>query len=73
MPVEVPQDLAKRAAEILEWQKTGVLSGDALRSFQNEHADPGSRPYTPSLRQAEDATTKEALLFIVALYEHQQS
>lgn len=56
------EDLKLRCAEILGWQKTGILTGNALRKFAAnkypEHHD--------ALQMAERATAKEAYAFIAA-------
>lgn len=56
-------DLVRRCAEIIDWQKTGVLKGDSLREFAqkrwpNEH---------DSLQIAEKETAREAFAYLVSI------
>ncbi|MCU1136746.1 hypothetical protein [Stenotrophomonas maltophilia] len=56
-------DLVRRCAEIIDWQKTGVLRGGALREFAqkrwpNEH---------DSLQIAEKETAREVLAYLVSV------
>lgn len=59
----VPEDLRARCAEILAWQKTGVLKGDALRGYARAqwYADEHN-----SLQMAEADTARQAYAFLVA-------
>lgn len=59
----VPADLAARAAEILAWRKTGLLSGDALRGFAERHW-PGD---DAALQLAEQTTAAEAFRHLQGL------
>lgn len=57
-------DLVRRCAEIVDWQKTGILKGDALRTFAqkrwpNEH---------DSLQIAEKETAREVLAYLVSMF-----
>lgn len=59
--VVVPDDLLQRCREILEWQETGILKGDALRSYCQSKIwgrDPSA------LRMGEGETAQEAYRFI---------
>lgn len=58
--VVVPDDLLQRCREILDWQRTGVLRGDALRSLGRSrwNGDPNE------LHLAENETAREAYRFI---------
>lgn len=59
--VVVPGNLLERCREILEWQKTGILKGDALRSYCQSKIwgrDPSA------LRMGEGETAQEAYSFI---------
>ncbi|WP_208604371.1 hypothetical protein [Pseudomonas delhiensis] len=58
--VVVPNDLLQRCREVLGWQKTGVLKGDALRSLGRKRwlGDPNE------LHLAENETAREAYRFI---------
>jgi hypothetical protein len=59
--VVVPEDLLQRCREILEWQATGILKGDALRSYCQSKIwgrDPSA------LRMGEGETAQEAYRFI---------
>lgn len=56
-------DLRERCAEILHWRKTGVLNGDALRSYAE------TKHYAQKddvLQMAESDTVREAFAVIVA-------
>lgn len=59
----VPADLAARASEILVWQKTGILPGDALQRLADQRW-PGDHA---ALQLAEQATTTEALRHLTGL------
>lgn len=56
-------DLVRRCAEIIDWQKTGVLRGDALREFAQKRW-PGEHD---SLQIAEKETAREALAYLVSV------
>lgn len=61
-PTLAQNDLRSRCAEILEWQNTGVLPGDALRAFA------ASQPYAADrnhLQMAEADTARQAYRFVV--------
>lgn len=60
--VAVPDDLKARCTEILEWQKTGILRGDALREF----AAAKYPEHHEALQIAERATAKEAYAALAA-------
>lgn len=59
----VPEDLHARCAEIIAWQKTGVLKGDALRGYARAqwYADEHN-----SLQMAEADTARQAYALLVA-------
>lgn len=67
--VEIPADLVERCAEILEWKRSGHLPGNALRGLGQQIADRlgGSLFIDNGLKQAELATTDEALKLVVSL------
>ncbi|WP_430318282.1 hypothetical protein [Pseudomonas nitroreducens] len=59
--VVVPDNLLERCREILEWQETGIIKGDALRSYCQSKIwgrDPSA------LRMGEGETAQEAYRFI---------
>jgi len=62
-PVAVPEGLRERCKELIEWQKTGVLVGDALRSYSKAkwYAEEHNR-----LQIAEADTDREAYALIAA-------
>lgn len=60
--VAVSDDLKARCTEILEWQKTGILRGDALREF----AAAKYPEHHEALQIAERATAKEAYAALAA-------
>jgi hypothetical protein len=62
-PVTVPDDLRARCAEIIGWQKSGVLTGDALRGYARAqwYADEHN-----SLQMAEADTARQAYALIAA-------
>ncbi|MEC4339916.1 hypothetical protein VPH13_14410 [Stenotrophomonas pavanii] len=55
-------DLVRRCAEIIDWQKTGVLKGDALRDFAQKRW-PSAHD---SLQIAEKETAREAFAYLVS-------
>lgn len=60
------RDLKARCAEILGWQRTGVLRGDALRSYADQRY-PGE---VHKLMMAERDTAREAFQFVIDAKEH---
>ncbi len=62
-PAGVPAELHARCAEILDWQASGVLSGNALRNYA------AGKPYADqhnALQIAESDTAREAFSLIAA-------
>ncbi len=59
--VVVPGNLLERCREILEWQETGILKGDALRSYCQSKIWGGD---PSALRMGEGETAQEAYRFI---------
>ena len=57
-----PDELKARCAEILQWQKTGILTGNALRNFAAEKY-PGD---AHALQMAEADTAREAYRVLAA-------
>lgn len=55
-------NLAERCKEILAWQKTGVLPGEALRTFAEQWKDNMHK-----LMIAEKVTAVEAMQFVLSL------
>ena len=68
-PVAIPTNLVERCAEILEWKKTGLLPGNALRALGKKINDDfgGSHFIDNGLGQAELRTIDEAFHLILAL------
>lgn len=62
-PVAVPDDLRQRCTEILDWKKTGVLTGTALRGFA---ARQFYRDEHNSLQMAEADTARDAYRLITS-------
>lgn len=62
-PMAVPEGLRERCKELIEWQKTGVLVGSALRSYAKAkwYAEEHN-----SLQMAEADTAREAYALITA-------
>lgn len=60
---QITEDLARRCAEIINWQDTGILQGDALRAFANKQPKLSSGG---GLMLAESKTAREAMEFVVA-------
>jgi hypothetical protein len=59
--VAVPEsNLVDRCKETIEWQKTGILKGDALKNLAETIPN---RPYR--LQLAEKKTWEEAMLFVL--------
>ncbi len=58
------KDLAQRCWEILQWQRTGILPGTALRKFAEKFDDSEGA----SLQLAEEETKRQALKAVVGLY-----
>lgn len=58
-PAEMPGDLVERCRELLEWGKTGLLPGEALRRYAEEHFSHFDRE-ADRIAQAERATTRQA-------------
>lgn len=56
-------DLVRRCAEIIDWQRTGVLKGDALREFAQKRW-PSEHD---SLQIAEKETAREVLAYLVSV------
>ena len=59
-PAEMPGDLVERCRELLEWGKTGLLPGESLRRYAEEHFSHFDRE-ADRIAQAERATTRQAL------------
>lgn len=59
----VPEDLRARCAEILNWQKTGVLAGDCLRRHAAKSRYAGDHN---ELQIAEAETAREAFALLAA-------
>lgn len=70
-PMALPIDpsLAQRCREILHWQSTGVLGGNALRDVARDMNDADDL----ALQRAEEATKREALRLVVALFQQGQA
>lgn len=64
-------DIVERAKEIIEWRKTGILTGDALRARAREIREKLGDVFNmgEALHQAENATNKEALQFVIENYD----
>ena len=60
--VAVPDDLKARCAEILDWQWTGILTGNALRDFAAAHYS----EHHDALQMAERTTAREAYAALAA-------
>lgn len=58
-------DLAQRCREILAWRRTGRYEGEALADMAKQWPDTGSEP--SPIRNAEDATIREALAYCANL------
>lgn len=61
----IPPALAARCAEVLNWHRTGVLKGEALRTMSETQPD----DLRGDLRIAEAKTALEAMAFVVAYGE----
>ena len=57
-------ELSARCQEILEWDRTGILKGDALRAYADEHCFVPERE-EERLNQAENDTKKQAMEMVV--------
>lgn len=64
-------NIVERAKEIIEWRKTGILTGEALRERAREIREELGDVFNmgEALHQAENATNKEALLFVIKNYD----
>lgn len=69
VPTAIPTNLVERCAEILEWKKTGLLPGTALRALGKKINDDfgGSHFIDNGLGQAELRTIDEAFHLILAI------
>ena len=60
-PMTEIQELLACAKEILEWHKTGVLSGNILRVKAKRDFDSLPEPFTSKLKMAEEHTKMKIL------------
>lgn len=60
VPAAMPGDLADRCRELLAWGKTGLLQGEAIRAYAEEHFSHFERE-ADRIAQAERATNKQAM------------
>lgn len=67
--VVVPDNLYERCAEILNWRKTGILTGNFLRSYAAGKRYAG---YHSELQIAEHDTAREAYELLAAIAEQKE-
>lgn len=64
VPVEPTYvNIQQRCAEVMEWRRTGILRGNALREYSKEHW----AGYTHDLQLAEQETAAQAMTVIAKL------